>query len=398
MLTFSLPFCLLLPDDDYKIKLADDDIVTVKLRKIIPKIFDERLPFRGLLKGELDNISSLKLYSPNRGGLGWIDKYKLSEYNEMLIVLEYKTLDGKVSPPQYLQDIINKDVNIQADIQDNIELNKSNIRNSIEDKEYGLSDDYFTNSHTEGRKLILNCEVKKDRYGRCRYTRVGYTSNKGLHYEEEFDRAIRAVNLLIYCYRLQTSNYWITKISKKEVFSFKNIHDSNFNYSMTESGYGQYAFDIGKNKVDEIREMLMVPTDKPFLPFTVFHLKMDTLKALEEENYSLALIYMVTALESLIKIVLSYYYDETKMKEVDETHSLSKLISEDLVDVFKNDEMKGLRKPVFDAINIRNDVIHRAKTDLTREETVRLLDGVEIFMKLLFDRFSKLIDSSLVKG
>lgn len=217
MLVFSLPFCLLLPDDEYKIKLGENDIVILRLRKVIPKIFDERLPFRGLLKGELDNVMALKLYNPKTGPVGWIDKDKLNEIKDMQIVLEYKTMDGKTMPPQYLQNIINRDVNIEEDIQDHFEENNIKKIFIIEDGD----NDYFSRTLDTGRKLILNCEVLRDRHGRCRYTRVEYTSSKSLHYEEEFDRAIEAVNILILCYRLQTNSYWITKINKKEIFLIK---------------------------------------------------------------------------------------------------------------------------------------------------------------------------------
>lgn len=74
MLIFSLPFCLLLPDDTYEVKLGEDDIVILKLSKVIPKTYDERLPFRGFLKGELETISRLKIFNPKSGFGGWIEK------------------------------------------------------------------------------------------------------------------------------------------------------------------------------------------------------------------------------------------------------------------------------------------------------------------------------------
>ena len=58
-LVFFLPFCLLLPDGDCQVKMYNDEIVTLNLTKIVPKIFDERLPYRGFLKGELEKHSRL---------------------------------------------------------------------------------------------------------------------------------------------------------------------------------------------------------------------------------------------------------------------------------------------------------------------------------------------------
>lgn len=60
-LVFSLPFCLLIPDGDYQVKLDKDEMVTLNLTKVTPKIFDERMPVRGFMKGELENIADLKI-------------------------------------------------------------------------------------------------------------------------------------------------------------------------------------------------------------------------------------------------------------------------------------------------------------------------------------------------
>lgn len=138
----------------------------------------------------------------------------------------------------------------------------------------------------------------------------------------------------------------------------------------------------------------MFPSGKPVLPLTVFHLKMDTLKAFEEENYPLSVVHIVTALESLIKIVLSYYYDSQKMEEINE-YSVSKLIRANLPDVFSEDEMKKHRKQIFDAIQIRNDIIHRAKTDLTKEQTRQILKDCNEFVKMLLTKYSSIIDTGL---
>ena len=82
-LVFSLPFCLLLTDGDYQIKMDDGEVDTIHLKKIVPKVFDERLPYRGFRKGELDNIKYL-----------WIDGKKieaeeLANYSEFGIVTKY---------------------------------------------------------------------------------------------------------------------------------------------------------------------------------------------------------------------------------------------------------------------------------------------------------------------
>lgn len=167
---------------------------------------------------------------------------------------------------------------------------------------------------------------------------------------------------------------------------------------MTEKGYGQHAPDVDNEDVERIKEMLMIPTNKPFLPLTVFHLKMDAIKAFEEGNYALSVVYIVTSLESLIKIVLSYYHNDQEMNEIDETHSLSKLIRKDLLVVFSDNDLKKHRKPVFDAIETRNDIIHRAKVSLSREQTIQILKDIDELIKMLLKKYSTLVDSNIAKS
>jgi hypothetical protein len=115
-LVFSLPFCLLLPDGNYQVKLDKDEIVTLNLTKVIPKIFDERLPYRGFLRGELEDISALKIWDEKQGSGGWMSVDGLKQIDEKKLVIEYKTKDGKEIVPQIDPSMIEKDVDISQDI------------------------------------------------------------------------------------------------------------------------------------------------------------------------------------------------------------------------------------------------------------------------------------------
>jgi hypothetical protein len=85
-LVFSLPFCLLLPNGDYQVKLDKDETVTLNLTKVISKIFDERLPVRGFLKGELEKTASLWVI--NKKGPGrWANVDDLDQIDEQLSLI-----------------------------------------------------------------------------------------------------------------------------------------------------------------------------------------------------------------------------------------------------------------------------------------------------------------------
>lgn len=226
MLIFSLPFCLLLPDDIYQVNLGENDIVTLKLSKVIPKTYDERLPFRGFLKGELENISRLKIFNPKSGFGGWIEKNQLNEIKDKIIVNEYETLDGVKIVPTVSNSTIDKDLNWDADIQQ-LALEELKKKGVDPDDEFFDDEIDIRNIFKSGRRLILNCEINRDRYGRCRYTRIIYESSKLVHYEKEFPRAVRAINILVSLYRLSTNSHWITKVSQREFFTTKLLMSTN---------------------------------------------------------------------------------------------------------------------------------------------------------------------------
>ncbi len=57
--------------------------------------------------------------------------------------------------------------------------------------------------------------------------------------------------------------------------------------------------------------------------------------------------------------------------------------------------MKKHRGPLFEAMDIRNDIIHRAKTDLDRKQTTQVLKDCNAFIILLLTKYFSLIDARL---
>lgn len=73
------------------------------------------MPVRGFMKGELENITNLKIIG-QKGHGEWISVDELKLKTEMKYVIEYKTKDGKQIVPEVDQTIVEKDVDIGQDI------------------------------------------------------------------------------------------------------------------------------------------------------------------------------------------------------------------------------------------------------------------------------------------
>lgn len=381
MLIFSLPFCLLMPDNEYQVKLGDNDIVTLKLHKVISKIYDERLPFRGFVKGELENISMLKIYNPKKNEGKWVNKEELEEITDMNIVNEYKTHDGVKIVPKVSPSIIERDINWDEDIQQ-IAISEYKNKKMVTD-EFSDDEEEIRNLYYSGRTLYLNCEVFRDRYGRCRYTRIIYESSKNLHYEMEFKRAVTAINILISQYRLWTNSYWITRVSEREFFFYKTYDNSESYHGWNEIGHSQYARDFDNQTIDRIRESIVNKEIQDlFTRMPFFQLRLDARNAFDQTNYHLAVIYIITALESVVMTLLGYYHSKSKIKELERV-PLTYIISKSLKKIFPYYRLAIYVKDITEAIQIRNRIIHQGDINVEGKEAEKILNDVNQFLDIL---------------
>jgi hypothetical protein len=154
-----------LPDREYTIKLSERDLVKLKLQKIVPKSYDERMGFRGLIKNDLRGISKIvvkdmeKNFETQTYNINELDRIK--EYS---MVVRFEDEMGNQYP-------------------------------------VGLSpmdDGLFDESPLMHEQIYLNAEIERDRLGRLRYTRVLFL-NEGDEYP--LDKILRAMNKLIDVYR-----------------------------------------------------------------------------------------------------------------------------------------------------------------------------------------------------
>lgn len=384
-LVFSLPFCLLLPDGDFPVKLADNDIVNLHLTKVIPTIFDERLPFRGFHKGETDNISKLSVVGKVSGKV--IDISDLPNYTESVIVTKYFDKEGKEFVPQ----IHGNDVNLS---EPKILNESAKVKFSKTDEPKEWIDWYATQEHYHGRQIVINTEVKKDSFGRFRYTKVAYTSPKRGHMDEEFARAIKAVNKLIDIYRVETSDYWITNITENDIFIYKSISESDTQMAFTMKGFTKMKSDKDLKTTDIIKDKLINP--EPQLPFMMLMLDAD--KSIDDGKYFLSVIYAITALESIVKFYIMVYASKKNIGD-DVTKKLISLRLYSLVTTILRLFVKSIKfddkleKQILYGISLRNKIIHESELQITLKDAKSTIDNVRTLAGVLMEDLGKQVKS-----
>ena len=351
-LVFDLPFCLLLPDGDYPVKLEDGSIVNFHLTKVTHKIFDERLPYRGLSDKELKNISELWI-----GGKK-IPISELSKRKDFGIVTKYVTKRGKEVVPQ---------------------LDKNDI---------SFHEPGFGHPHYWGRQVVINAEVKRDCYGRFRYTNVNCTTDKPNRFKEEFARALKGLNQLLYIYRVETSDFWITNLAESDVLVYKSVNSKSQAYSI--HGISKIKDDHDSQTVTDIKYALMNPS--PEHPFMM--LLLDSKKSLYENKFYLSVIYAITALESIIKLYIVVYVKKQKLgKKVEErllSSSLNLLVTTILKMTLKSSQFTDdLVQELVNSIRLRNRIIHESQLEVDQDDAKLAIKNVSATARILIDEMTE---------
>ncbi len=380
-LVFSLPFCLLLPDGDYQVKMEGNDIVNLHLTKVIPTTFDERLPFRGFHKGELNNIS--KLWVIGKDSAKQIDILDLPKFTDAGTITKFLDKKGKQIVPQFE----GNDVNLsEPEI-----LNESaKVKFSKTDEPQEWTDWYSEQEHYHGRQIVINTEVKKDSFGRFRYTKIAYSSPKMEHMDEEFRRAVKAVNRLIDVYRVETSDYWITNITENDIFIYKSISEKDTQMAFTMKGFTKMKSDKDLETQNKIKDALIHP--EPQFPFMMLLLDAD--KSIDDGKYFLSVIYAITALESIVKFYVMFYAQKKNITE----KVTKKLISLNLytlvttilrifVTSAKFDDK--LEDQILYGISLRNKIIHQSELKITLKDAESIIQNVRTLAGVLMEDLSK---------
>jgi hypothetical protein len=335
LFAFNLPFCLHIPDGEYVVKLSYNDAVALRLKKIVPKSYDERMRYRGFVDSDLHDICEVGITSleqsdeqaKNRSRL--VEPEDLSEIGEFCRVIHVKDKNGKTkiagSP---------------------LPVGDSSHENFLTDKE-----------------IYLNAEIKKDRLGRLRYTRVEITSSSS---DYPFPKVLLAVNKLIDAYRIVSKEYWLGRISEQDILFTTETALDGSSVGAAHMGMAKTEPDVNREDINRLVELITstCPASTSDL------LMLDAQKALDEENNALAVVYSITALESVAK---QYVRRMAKRKGWSEEKfvklNLATLVNVILRIVFSKDELSDdLMKNFVSANKLRNKIIHEATISVHKEE------------------------------
>jgi hypothetical protein len=349
--TINFPFCLHLPDREYSIQLSDNEIVTLRLQKIVPKNYDERMGFRGLIKSDLRGMSRVVLLNAE---LGIHENYvpriinvnELDRIMDFCLVTRFEDDNGGQYPPGSSP----FDNNLSSDTIPPLE------------------------------QIYLNGEIEKDRLGRLRYTRVTYL-NSGDSYP--LDKILPTVNKLLDNYRLVSGEYWLNRVYEDDILSTAQWNQDSKSGGSSHRGIVKIKPDIDDDKQKELEDLISITESIP-----TFHLLLlDAAKAIGERNYSLAIIYSITALESVVKQFCEKSATQKGLSgKTFEKTSLYTLVTVELRAMLTKEELPDTLIEDFKRANqTRNEIIHKAALEVDRGESEKafetVLQLIEILMK-----------------
>jgi hypothetical protein len=344
--TFGLPFCLHIPNGEYHVEIPEGGNILLRLEKRIPKNYDERIGYRGLTEQDLKGVH--KLYIVNQESKFEGSRYKvinateISKVTEFCEVVSFEDENGNTWFP---------------DIADHSPSNEPK----------------FT-----GLKIFLNPEVIRDRFGRLRYSRVTVLSDS---LETSRARIVSAVNKLIDAYRIASNEYWLFHIREDDILFV--ISESEFNYE----GLGKVRPDISGQDLDHLRSLLLAKES----PSTFYLLFLSAKNAVFEENYSLAIIYAITSIESLVRMYLDKLADEKSLPHTTskrlQNMSLFQLVTVVLRIALPKDELSDeLIEEFVKANQLRNKIIHKAVMNITKDSAEKANQMTLNIMNVLYPK------------
>lgn len=338
---FSLPFCILLADGDYKVRITEGDDVTLRLTEKIPDNYDERLGMCNLLASDLQGYEKVRVMNVENDFEG-VRAREIS-VNEIMAVKE--------------------GLMIEALVKDNM-------------------------NYPTPTWLFLNQEVPYDRFGRFRYTKVTFISENN---DDLLQRALSAINKLIVNYRAYTNHFWVAQITAKDLEVFASSCKT-----ATLSPLIKFLPKADAKTTDSIKNAIM--GDNSEIPSHMLYL--DARNAFVQMNFTLSLIYSITSIEATVKSFLRLYSYTHKIKGVSKKNLLKTPIYNAVTVILRllvsRDELPDDFITEFIEINkVRNEIIHQARLSVDRPTANKALHVVEKFTVILNPKIADLLQEHL---
>jgi hypothetical protein len=344
LFAFNLPFCLHVPDGEYVVKLSQNDAVALRLKKIVPKSYDERMGYRGIAESDLHDICEVGIVSMEQNGEQAKNRSRIVEPDDLSKIGEFCHV------------IYVKDKN-----------GKMKIAGSPLPAGNSSHENFLTD-----RAIYFNAEIKKDRLGRLRYTSVEITSSSS---DYPFPKVLLAVNKLIDAYRIVSKEYWLGRISEQDILFTTETALDGSSVGATHIGIAKAQPDVSREHIGKLVELIT----STYSLSTSHLLMLDAQKALDEENNALCVIYSITALESVTKqyvrkMAKDKGWSEKKFRKL----NLATLVNVVLRIVFNKDDLSdGLMKDFVSANALRNRIIHEATISVHKEEANKAFNTVQ---------------------
>jgi hypothetical protein len=164
------------------------------------------------------------------------------------------------------------------------------------------------------------------------------------------------------------------------------ISTSNIDPEMKSGGFSYRAVvkakpDVEEGKLRLLKDLILENQSIP----TFQLLLLDAKKALDERNYSISIVYGITALESIVR----QYFDKVAAirgfsKKAAMNIGLSSLVTVLLRMTLDKDKLSDRLIHEFkEANNKRNEIIHRAEMNVDRGEAIRAFNTVRQLIEIL---------------
>ena len=143
--------------------------------------------------------------------------------------------------------------------------------------------------------------------------------------------------------------------------------------------------------IDRIRESIVNKEIQDlFIRMPFFQIRLDARNAFDQTNYHLAVIYIITALESVVMTLLGHYHSKSKIKELERV-PLTYIISKSLKKIFPYYRLAIYVKDITGAIQVRTRIIHQGDMNVEAKEAEKILNDVNQFLDILLKYLTKKI-------
>jgi hypothetical protein len=241
-----------------------------------------------------------------------------------------------------------------------------------------LDEGLFDDTSLTQEQIYLNAEIERDRLGRLRYTRVMFI-NKGDEYP--LDKILLAINKLIDAYRVISDEYWLNRINEDDI-----LFTSQTNSEGDSGGFAYRGMIKAKPDINGEKLKSLITLVTGISPIPTFHLLLlDAKRALDEREHALAIIYSITALESVAK----QYFKKMALskglsKKMFDNTKLFTLITVLMRLILSKDKLPDALIEDFKKANrLRNDIIHEASLEIDRKDSIAAFETVKKLIEVL---------------